>query len=305
MPEPPPVAPPARVTGGGETEGLLSGFSAEGDRILWLVKPLRDGGSLVVSAHVHDERGLREVGAGELARKKLREMRQHLEREGRIRLVPADWRVIDALIVEADARRADTEPKRSYARIRSRLTTDPPRAPAEPVSARVTAPAGDEAAALVVSSAALFAEPELATWLPPLDALAPFVQELDTAHESPLVVSRGAQEERVRTVVRRAVASLAPPERFARRLDGTAYVLAETGRLAPARQALAVAAALRAHPEQAVDVPLLIAFVERPLGHLLANTTARHEEDQKSSLVVTPSQFLKDQSSARPTRTRG
>src|SRR5207244_12178732 len=132
---------------------------------------------------------------------------------------------------------------------------------------------------------ALLAEPELGTWVPPLAELAPFAEELGTAHESPLVVSRGAQEERVRAVIRRAVAALVPADVLARRLDGTAYVFAETGRAPLGRQALAVAAALRARPDDVAEVPLAIAFVERPLAHVLAQATAHRDEEQKTSLV--------------------
>jgi hypothetical protein len=301
--EPPRVATPIRAAGG-DVEGFVTGFGGDGDRILWLLKALRDGGLVLVSAHVHDARGLVEVGAGELTRKKVREMRQRMEAGGRVRLVPADWRTVDALLIEAEAKAGATEPKRSYARIRPRITTEPPRPAAEPVSARVASAAADEAAALVAGSAELFAVPEIATWMPALAELAPFVEELGAAHESPLVVSRGAQEERVRAVVRRAAATLAPPERMARRLEGTAYVLAETGRGEAARQALAVAAALRARPEQAADVPFVVAFVERPLGELLARTT-KAAEREPGSLVVTPAEFLKDRSSTHPSRTRG
>ena len=303
VPEPAPAPPAPRPTGAGP-EGLVTAFGGDGDRILWLVKPLREGGSLVVYAHQHDRHGLLELTAAELGRKRVREVRQNLEASG-LRLVPADWRVVDALLVEAQERTTGEEPRKSYLKVRPRITTEPPRPAAEPVSKRVAPPTDHEIPALVAGSAALLAEPELATWMPLLEDLKPFVDELDTAHESPLVLSRGAQEERVRAVIRRAVLTLVPPDVLARRLEGTAYVLAETGRQAPARQALAVAAALRARPADAADVPLALAFVERPLGELLAAATTRREQEQKGSLVVTPGQFLRDRSSAHPSRTRG
>jgi hypothetical protein len=300
-----PTPPAPRRAVGVEPEGFVTAFGGDGDRILWLVKALAEGGSLLVYAHIHDQRGLLDLSAGELGRKKLRELRQHLEEGSAMRLVAADWRVIDALLLEAEARTTGEVPARSYRKLRARITSEPPAEPAEPVSLRVSPPAGDEIPTLVAGSAALLAEPELATWIPSLDQLAPFVEELGAARESPLVLSRGAQEERVREVVRRAVATLAPVDVLVRRLEGTAYILAETGRAALARQALAVAAELRARPAHAADVPLVVAFVERPLGHLLAETSQRREEEQRGSLVMTPGQFLKDRSATRPTRTRG
>src|SRR5207247_2546638 len=94
-------------------------------------------------------------------------------------------------------------------------------------------------------------------------AAAPFVDEIRTVRESPLVLSRAAGEERVREVLRRAAASLFPAAVLARRLRGTAYVLAETGRPSAARQALAVAARIAERPADALEVPFVAALVER------------------------------------------
>src|SRR5439155_1294186 len=123
----------------------------------------------------------------------------------------------------------------------SRLTSEPPRPPAEPVSTRVTAPSAEESAALISGSAALLEEPELRSWFPPPEAAAPFVAEIAGLRDSPLVLSRLAEEERVREILGRAARALFPPAVLARRLPGTAYLLAETGRPLAARRALAVA----------------------------------------------------------------
>ena len=68
---------------------------------------------------------------------------------------------------------------------------------------------------------------------------------------------------------------------------------------------MAVAAALHADPAHAADIPLVTALTERAIGRLLAAETARQEDVQRGSLLVTPGQFLKDRSSSRPGRTRG
>jgi hypothetical protein len=219
--------------------------------------------------------------------------------------VPADWHVVDALLVEAHERARSDDRHRDYLRVRPRIVTTPPSPAAEPVSRHVVPPAGDEIAALAADGAALFALPEFVTWWPASEALAPWIEEIGTVRDSPLVVSRAAQEERVRDVVRTAIGTLVPPLVFARRLEGTAYVLAETGRGPAARQALATAATLRAAPERVAEVPFAVAYVERALGRVLAAATAEQKEAERSSLVVTPGQFLRDRSRAHPGRTRG
>jgi len=168
----------------------------------------------------------------------------------------------------------------------------------------VAPPTADDVGGLVAGSAALLEQAELRGWYPTPEASAPFVEEIRTVRESPLVLSRTAGEERVREVLRRAAASLFPAAVLARRLRGTAYVLAETGRPSAARQALAVAARIAERPADALEVPFVAALVERGVGVLLAETTAREDEARRTSLVRTPGELLRDRTSSRPGRTR-
>jgi hypothetical protein len=300
---PPRAAIATRRAAATDVEGFVSHFDGRGDRLIWLVRALPTGGAVLVAATLNEPGGLLDVHSAEVSRKQLRATRQRLETEAHLRLVPAPWRPLDALLVEAHERAGAPDRNRDYLRIRPRLTTEPPTPPAEPASAHAAPPGPDEAAAVAAGSAALLAEPELATWWPAEEALAPFVRELAGVRESPLVLNRLQQEERIRETLRRAATLLVPPPVFARRLEGTAYVLAETGRAAAARQALAAAACLRARPAEAADVPVVAAWVERALGQRLAEETARREES--GSLVMTPGQFLRDRPSSRPGRTRG
>ena len=288
-----------------EAEGFLTAFSGGGDRVLWLERRLPEGGSLVIYAHAHEPRGVLELSVGEVSQKRLRALRQRMGRELPLRLVRTDWRVVDALLVEGSTRAAGTDPKRDYGRVRTRITSEPPQAPSEPRSARVPPPAPEEVAALVATSAALLEQPEFARWGPEPEETAPFVSEIADVRDSPLVLSPHQQEERVAEVVRRATQSLAPPLPLARRLEGTAYVLAETGRTTLARQALAVATTLREHPVQLGTVPFVAAFVRRALHGLVAAETTRAQEERRGSLVVTPGEFLRDRESSRRGRTRG
>src|SRR5262249_22757395 len=155
---------------------------------------------------------------------------------------------VDALLVEAHERAGAPERTRDYLRVRPQLTADPPQPPAEPVSPHVEAPSATEAPTLAAAAAALLEQPEVGSWLPRAEALAPFAEEIAGPRASPLVLSQLQQQDRVLEVVRRAVRALYPAPVFARRLEATAYVLAETGRAAAARQALAVARLLRERP---------------------------------------------------------
>ena len=302
-PTPRPAPRPAEAA----IEGLVSPMDGRGDRVVWLVRALPAGGVLLVATQLNEPAGLVDVHAVEIGRKGLKTARQRLEREAGVRLVAADWRTLDALVVEAHERVGEGERarERDYLRLRPRLTADPPRAPAEPVSARAAPPGPEEAEAVAAGSAALLAEPEFRTWWPAPETLAPFAEEIAAASASPLVVSRFAQEDRLREILARAAETLVPPPVMARRLDAMAYVLAETGRSEGARQALAAARALRARPARdAINVPVVAAYVERALGTLLADATQRETEERRGSLVVTPAEYLLARASSHPPRTR-
>jgi hypothetical protein len=304
IPEPPAPAAP-KPQPGPVAEGLVSHFDGRGDRLLWITRPGTSGVSLLITAQVNEPAGIRDVHAGEMSRKQLRTVRERLEKTSELRLVRADWRVLDALLVEGHERAGGGKREIDYQRLRPRLTTDEAAPPSEPVSTRVALPAAAEHVAVAAEAAKLLELPEFRTWWPDPAAAAPFVQEMGAVRASPLLVSRAAQQERLVEILRRAAVTLIPPAVLARRLDGMAYVLAETGRGALARHALATAALLRARPEEAIAVPFVAAYVERALGGMMAEDVSREQEERRGSLVVTPAEFLKDRSSSHPRRTRG
>ena len=303
VPEHAPPAPEAtpRAEPEGDVEAFVSTHDGAGDRLLWLVRRQPGGGSLVVAAQVNEPGGLRDVQVVDMTRKQIRAVRQRLAREGGVRLVPAPWRVVDALLVEAHERTANRERGRDYLRVRSQITAEPAGAPAEPVSRHAAAPDERDATA----SASLLGEPPFAAWAPDTGAVASFADEIGALRDSPIVLNELQQRERVRAVIRRAALSLYPAATLARRLEGTAYVLAESGKSAVARVALATATHLRTRPDDAGESPFVIGLVERALGTLLSANVARQSEERRSALVATPGEYLRARESSRRERSPG
>lgn len=304
-PERPVDEPPRRRDLGSDIEGFVSAHDASGDRLLWLVKRQASGGSLVVAAQANEPEGLRDVQAVDMSRKHLRAVRQRLAREGGVTLVAAPWATVDALLVEAHERTTTRDRARDYLRVRAEVTAEPPAAPAEPLSSQAPPPGLDEARTLAAASAPLLGEAPFAAWGPGAEAAAPFVAEIAALRDSPLVLNELQQRERVREVLRRAAEALYPAAAFARRLEGTAYVLAETGRGPAARAALAIAALLRARPAEGYETPFVSGAVERALGTLLSADVARQTEERRSALVATPGEVLRARESSRRGHTRG
>ena len=305
IPEAPTTEEPARAEPERDVEAFVSAHDAAGDRLLWLVRRQTSGGSLVVAAQVNEPGGLRDVQVVDMTRKHIRAVRQRLAREGGVTLVPAPWRVVDALLVEAHERTATRERGRDYLRVRKDITAEPAAVPAEPASRHAAAPGADEATALAAGSATLLHEAPFAAWAPDAAATGPFVEEITALRDSPIVLNELQQRERVREVIRRGARALYPPETLARRLEGTAYVLAETGKAAVARVALATAALLRARPDEAYEAPFVIGLVERALGTLFSADVARRSEERRGALVATPGEYLRARESSRHGRSPG
>lgn len=299
----PSIESPREPVAGPDLEGFVSAFDGRGDRLIWLVRPQSAGGLLLLAAEINEPEGLRDVRLLEATRKDLRSARERLLKDTGLRLVPADWRALDALVVEAHERAGAPDRQHDYLRLRQQLLSVPPAPPRELRSSLVQPPTDDERPALLANPSELLSLPELRTWWPQPDAAAPFIEEIAAVRDSPLVLGRLQQEERLAAVLGRAAASLFPSDAVARRLEGTAYVLAETGRVPAARQALAAAQELRSGVT-AADVPLLRALVQQAIGTLLASEESRRQEERRGSLVLTPSEALTDPRSSRPGRTR-
>ncbi len=298
VPEREPAPPPVRALDA-DIEGLVSAFDGRGDRLIWLTRAQSGGGTLVLDAIVNEPDGLTEVRLVEMSRKDVRSTRERLQKGTGLRLVPADWRALDALVVEAHHRTGAPDRQRDYLRLRPRLTTEPPQPAAELRSPRTGTPTDAELAALLPQTAELLNEPELRTWWPTHQAADPFLAEMREVRDSPLVLGRMQQEERIRVVLARAVAAIYPSAPTVRRLEGTAYVLAETGRQPAARLALAAAAALRARPNAPDEVPLLAALVQQSIGMLFAGEESKRQEERRDSLVLTPGEVTARASSRR------
>jgi hypothetical protein len=298
----PAVAPAAPILGP-SIEAWVSAVDGRGDRLVWLVRE-QSAGVLLVAADVNEPAGLRDLRTFDVSRKQLRDMRRRFQTEAGLTFAAADWRAVDALVLEAQDRLAGPDRRLDYRRVRARLTTLPPATAAELASSRVPPPSQDERAALVATSASLVAEPELRTWWPRPDATAPLLAEVRGVRESPLVLPPAQQEERLRAVLERAAAELYPEPPLARRLRATAFVFAESGRPDAARTALAVAAALEAGtPPPAI--PLVAALVQRGLGTQLAAAEAERREERAGALVLTPGELATRGSPSRPPRSRG
>jgi hypothetical protein len=282
-------APPPRWMAS-PLEGWVSGIDGRGDRLVWIARPQPNGGLVVMTAILNEPKGLRDVNLADMPRKTLRRMHDDLQTRHHVRMIEVDGAYCDALLSEGyeRARAAGiAEAVGQYPTLRARLTTQPPASLDPPLIARVAPDAAADASA-VAEGARLLDEIEFATWLLDHEVLAPYLDEIRAARESPLVLSRPQQEQRVQAALMRAEHELfagADAATQRRRLEEMAYVLHAGGRPELAHIAAATAAALArgTHP-----LPFFTELLRRSVGAFVVEEDAKARADAEGSVLVRP-----------------
>jgi hypothetical protein len=293
------TAPTAITTHDTDTEkaAMLSPIDGEGARIVWIVKPRVQGGVIRMWALISESEGLVGAQNAHLSRRELKSERDELERRAQVKLVDGDWRVADFIACEAwrntpESRRGHVG---NFLALRSELIASPPPTElAHPVYAELAAEAAGE------PSVELLKEPELLEWRLPDELLKPYVDEINQAGESVIVLSPVHKQERVNAVIDRATTELLTGDngkRIQRRLEDIAYYLVRVGRRAQAGWAAGAALRMR----DGIDVTKVVffqSFIRTQLGTVAAAEQQKAEEEPR--LIMTPAEAMR----AREARTR-
>jgi hypothetical protein len=269
---------------------LFSPIDAEGAHIVWILKSRAQGGVLRLWALVSESDGLVGVMTTNLTRREMREERTELERRAGMRFVEGDWHLADFVLCEAwrhtpDARRARVG---DFLARRAELVGSPPPAAIEhPVYSELAAEARGEPAL------ELLREPEMLEWRMPAELIRPYVEEIERAGESVIVLNELQQRERVNLIVERAVAELLTGEsgeRLRRRFEDIAYYMLHSGRRREAGWAAAAAARLRDGADLKQSV-FFQSFIRTQLGTVVAAEQERAREEPR--LIVTPAEAMR------------
>jgi hypothetical protein len=293
VPPPPAPEPTPRRTIASPVEGYVSSIDGRGDRLVWIVRPQRGGGLVVLTAVLNEPGGLRDVAIAELPRKTLRRMESDLQARHGLRMIAADGLYCDALLAEGFTRGRDagTAGIGEYPTYRMRLLTTEPAPRDPPLAARVLAMTSAEAADAVARGATLLDAPEFRTWPLERAALAPHLSDIAAARESPLVLSRPQQEERVRAAMLRAVRELfagASGHAYRRRLEEMAYYLFATQRRELAVIALATAGAVATASAGGEGIPFFEELTRRSIAVLAEEDATRAASEAEQSVLIRP-----------------
>jgi len=273
-----------------EKTAMLSPIDGEGARIVWIVKPRVQGGVIRMWALISESEGLVGAQNAHLSRRELKSERDELERRAQVKLVDGDWRVADFIACEAwrntpESRRGHVG---NFLALRSELIASPPPTElAHPVYAELAPEAEGE------PSVELLKEPELLEWRLPDELLKPYVDEINQAGESVIVLSPVHKQERVNAVIDRATTELLTGnngKRTQRRLEDIAYYLVRVGRRAQAGWAAGAALRMR----DGIDVTKIVffqSFIRTQLGTVAAAEQQKAEEEPR--LIMTPAEAMR------------
>ena len=301
--EPPPPAEPAHnastPTAAASEPGvsaLLSPADGDGARVVWIMKARPGAGLKRLWGLVSERDGLFGISLSSLTRKELRSERTDLERRAGVALIDADWHLADFIMSDAYRRTPESQrgEVRNFFALRTELIAQSP--PTE-----LRHPIYDEFAADLFKepSPELMKEPEIAAWALAPDSVKAYADEIASLRNSVIVLSRIQQEERVVTVVERALTELLSGEtamRLRRHLEDTAYYFARTARRDQAVSAAAAAARLRDGADLK-HVPFFQAFMRAQLGALIAEEEQHQREEPR--LIMTPAEAIRAQQAAR------
>jgi len=289
---------PASETG---LSALLSPADGDGARVVWIMKARPGAGVKRIWGLVSERDGLFGISLTPLTRKELRHERADLERRAGVSFIDADWRVADFILCDAYRRTPASHRGEvgNFFALRTELIAQSP--PSD-----LKHPVYDELAEELAHdpSPELMKEPEVAAWPIAPATVKPYADEIAGLRNSVIVLSRIQQEERVVTLIERAIIELLTGEigtRLRRHLEDTAYYFARTGRGQQAAWTIAAAARLRDGADLK-RIAFFQAFMRAQLGAIIAEEEQHQREETR--LIMTPAEAMRAQQAARARQRR-
>jgi len=275
---------------GPEIEGYISAVDGAGARLVWLARPHPDGGLQLLQGVVNDRTGLEGAAGALVKRKELREQMQAIKESHDVQMIAVPWEYADRMLYEGYEKakslgRGSTE---HFSSLRAPFNQLKPKPAPHPIYIRLSADAAREAA-WRERSRRLLEEPEFRFWLVDEDWMKPYLERVEEARGSRLVLNEIQKEERVSAIVRDAVREIFSGESgrtFARRMEDMALYFVETGREEKAQLALAVALQLSAGEAGLLDVSFLTGLTQKSLVVYLGQ--AKEKAAEEPSFIVKP-----------------
>ena len=272
-----------------EIEGYLSIIDGAGDRLIWLVRPHAGGGLQLLQGVVSDRTGLLRADGGVVKRKDLRAQAAEMQKNGGLPMAPVPWEYADGILYDAYEKAKSAGQKTAqFSSMRAAFNATKPRAVEHPVYSRLMKDSA-QTEDWRSQSRRLLDEPAFRFWLVDEDWMQPYLDRIEQAQESRLVLNDAQKEERLAAIIRDGAREIFSGESgaiFRRRLEDASWCLAESGRREPALFAFAVALQLAEGETGMLDIAFLTGLVQKSIAYYLAQ--AKQKAKEEPSLIVKP-----------------
>jgi len=226
-----------------------------------------------------------------MRRKELRGMAQEIKQKHGVTMIGIPWEYGDQILCEG-FERAKAQGRtgiEDFPSLRATFNPARPRSLPHPVTGRLEREDALSGPWRELSRR-LLEEPEFRPWVLDEHWVKPYLERVQEAQESRLVLNQVQKEERVASIVRDAAREIFSGENgriFQRRMEDMALYLLETGREGQAKLALAVALAIQEGDLGGLgglEISFLTGLIQKSLAFYLSQAKATEEP----SLVVKP-----------------
>ncbi|MBI4488083.1 MAG: hypothetical protein HY694_03270 [Deltaproteobacteria bacterium] len=273
-----------------EIEGYLSSVDGAGGRLVWLAKPQAGSGIQLLQGMFSDREGLVRVAGALIRRKELRRMAQGIKEKHGVIMISIPWEYGDQILYEEfeKAKASGQSGMEQFPSLRAIFNPAKPKPAPHPIYNRLSQ---DEvrSGAWRDLSRRLLDEPEFRLWVLDEDWVKPYLEQVQEAQESRLVLNQLQKEERFAAIVRDAVTEIFSGDKgklFSRRMEDMTLYLLETKREQQAKLALALALQLKEGDLGMLDISFLTGLVQKSLAFYLSQ--AKEKAAEEPSLIVKP-----------------
>jgi hypothetical protein len=285
--EKPPIPTLSRMS---DIEAQMSAVDGAGGRLVWIVKPQPGHGLQTIQAMINDREGLQRIGGAHVRRKELRQMAEEIKKQHGVTMIPVPWEYADSMLYESfeKAKAAGRSGLENFHELRSIVGTGKPKIQEHPVYGKLDSEDSRQGAWRELSRR-LLDEPEFRFWILDPDWLEPFLNQLQEAQTSRLVLNPMQKEERLAGIVRDTVKTLCagePGKIMQRRMEDMAFYLLETSRIEQGRLALAVAAQIKDGDPGPLEISFLTGLAQKSFAFYLSQQKSKAAEEP--SFIVKP-----------------
>ena len=274
-----------------EIEAYMSAVDGGGGRLIWIAKAQPNRGLQVIEAMLRDREGLIRFGGVHMKRKELRGMADEVKREHSASMIAIPWEFADQMIYDGyeKAKARGQSGLENFHEVRSLIGTGKPKPVEHPIYQKLgnidwrDGPWREQ-------SRRLLDEPELRYWILSDDWVSGFLEQIEDARTSPLVLNQVQKEERLAAIVRDAVRTLCRGENgqaFKQRMEDSALYFAETNRIEQAKLSLAIAKQVGEGDPGLLDISFLTGLMQKSFAFFMSQQKAQKEEAE-SSLIIKP-----------------